>query len=85
MSNLQRILELISSRNVEVSVTYESASDGYLFRITKRDVPIKTTVCFITSRKCLDYTVEGEDLLYFLIKENVDKLEKMSAELHKIE
>lgn len=85
MSSLVRILKLISSRNVEVTVTYESASDSYIFHITKRDVPIKTTVCFAMSRTCLDYAIEGEDLLYFYMEENIDKLEKMTAELHEIE
>lgn len=84
MNNLLKILNLISSRNVEVTVTYEAASDGYIFRITKMDVPIKTTVCFTTSRECLDHAVEGEDLLYFLVKENIDKLDKLSDELHRI-
>lgn len=85
MSNLQRILNLICHKNVEVTVTYEEGSGGYIFRLTKKDVPIKTTVCFSVDRRCLETQVEIDEFLYFLFAENIKQLEKLTAELHKIE
>lgn len=85
METLLRILELIRSRNVEVNVTYEEASDAYQFRISKRDVPIRTTVCFMVAKSEFDYRVAAADYIDFLVKENIEKLEKLTAELHKIE
>jgi hypothetical protein len=85
MSNLQRILNLIRHKNVEVTVTYEEVSGGYIFRLSKKDVPIKTTVCFSVDRRCLDTQVEIDDFVYFLFAENIKQLEKLTAEIDEIE
>lgn len=85
MSDLLRILELICHKNVEVTVTYEKTSDSYIFGLTKRDAPIKTTVYFPIERKYAGEMAEIDEFIYFLFRENVMKLEKMTAELHEIE
>lgn len=85
MSDLLRILELIANKNVEATVTYEKASACYIFRLSKKDVPIKTTVCFSVDRRCLGEMGECDEFVYFLVRENIMKLEKLTAEMHEIE
>lgn len=85
MSSLQKILELIRSRNVEVTVTYEEASDSYLFRISKIDVPIKATVCFNLDCFCLEQGLLRGPTIRDVVENRIDKLEKLTAELHEIE
>jgi hypothetical protein len=85
MSDLLRILELIANKNVEATVTYEKASDSYIFSLTKRDIPIKATVYFSVERKYAGEMAEIDEFIYFLFRENIMKLEKLTAELHEIE
>ena len=85
METLLRILELIRSRNVEVTVTYEAASDAFLFSLSKRDIPIKTSVCFMVAKTEFDYRVSAADYIDFLVKENVDRLDRLTAGMDKIE